>query len=89
MLVLTSGNSFAKDTATPIPIRKKFFDTNALDFATMDGGELSSSPPPPLIPTTLSQVTRNPSFVPKFDGLGNAHLGVLFIRDGATTGTAL
>ncbi len=59
MCVLTSGKSFAKETATAIPIRKKFFDTNALDFAMRDGGEPS---PPPLIPTTSSVVTRNPSF---------------------------
>lgn len=61
MCALTSGKSFAKETATAIPIRKKFFDTNAPDFAMMDGGES----PPPLISTTLSLVTRNPSFVPK------------------------
>mmetsp|Transcript_28032 Transcript_28032/g.56314 ORF Transcript_28032/g.56314 Transcript_28032/m.56314 type:complete len:224 (+) Transcript_28032:627-1298(+) len=60
----SSGNSFAKETATPIPMRKKFFDTNALDFATMDG-DVASPPPPPLILTTSSPATRNPSLVPK------------------------
>jgi hypothetical protein len=56
--VLTSGKSFARDTATPIPMRKKFFDTNALDFAVMDGDVPF---PPPLILTTSSPVTRNTS----------------------------
>jgi len=63
VVVLTSGKSFAKETATAIPMRKKFFDTNALDFATMDDGDDEPSPPPPLILTTSSPVavTRNTS----------------------------
>ena len=62
--LLTSGRSFAKETATPIPIKKKFFDTNDLVFSTIVGDALS--PPPPLIPTIslmLLLVRCNPSLV--------------------------
>ena len=47
---LTSGNSFANDTATNIPSKKKFLDTKALIFSSED--DISSSSPPP--PRTVS-----------------------------------
>ena len=42
---LTSGKSFANETATIIPSKKKFFDANFFALSKVDGVESAVSPP--------------------------------------------